>query len=674
MPRPYKKKDLDYWNNLSKGREEISGNVPHVEQMEISEPISVGEPFYTSTANLSYAVASRSGSSNSLAANGGNRINRAAVTTKQDRFSAIRSLPLPYEYGNQYVSIRDTIDLCQRAYAGVPVFRNAIDLMAEFSNTEIYLDKNTGTKKSRDFFNLWFKKIDLWSLKKQYFLEYYRSSNIFLYKLEGQFDAESFYKFQRGMSDSIAKVNKIPVRYIILNPYFISGKLASSFSGNVYEKVLSQYDLQRLKNAAKDKNAPEEDKAAFEALPPDIQKQVRDGTFTTNGIFMKLNEKNLLTSFRKKMDYEPFAIPFGYGVLEDLNSKLELKKMDAAITRTVENAVLHIKLGAPPDKNGNVQYPFEKMVTAMQNLFKSESTGRVVISDWTSEMEFVIPDLNKILGAEKYEILDKDIKEGLQNVLVGEEKYGNTQAKIQVFLDKLREARESFVNDFLQKEIKRISKEMGFRSYPEVKFKEIDAKDNTQFLRIATRLAELNLLTPEELMDAFNFGKLPPAEEIGKFQQKFRDQRKDGYFNPLSPAPVLPPPFDPNAPKPTGPSGAKAPPNPKGRPFDTTTKASLDDYKEVVRASHDFATKLAEMLCEKYEVGELTDNQKEVLGELHEKIISSAEMPEWESLAAECLEDNSRLLSLYPIQEIEDCMLANNLGPYEAALKYHAGQ
>ena len=41
-----------------------------------------------------------------------------------------------------------------------------------------------------------------------------------------------------------------------------------------------------------------------------------------------------------------------------------------------------------------------------QNLFKNESVGRVLVSDYTTKAEFIIPELNLVLGPAKYEILN----------------------------------------------------------------------------------------------------------------------------------------------------------------------------------------------------------------------------------------------------------------------------
>ena len=209
--------------------------------------------------------------------------------------------------------------------------------------------------------------------------------------------------------------------------------------------------------------------------------------------------------------------------------KLEFKKIDQAIVRTIENVILLITMGNEPNKGG-INH---NNLAAMQELFRNESVGRVLISDYTTKAEFLIPDMNKVLGYEKYKIVNEDIKEGLQNVVVGSEKYSNTAVKAEIFLERLKEAREAFINDFLQPEIKQVCKNMGFRNYPIVRFKEVDTKDETQLQRVATRLMELGLMTPQQGMDVINKGVFPNSEEVDKSQEKFIEQRKQGYYNPL---------------------------------------------------------------------------------------------------------------------------------------------
>ena len=118
---------------------------------------------------------------------------------------------LPFELTTDGVNVRDAIELCQKAYANVPIFRNTIDMMSEFANTDIYLEG--GNESSRDFFDKLFTRIKLWDLKDQYFREYYRSGNIFLYRIDGKFNLEDFKKFSRNVTEEPGE-NKFPLKYI----------------------------------------------------------------------------------------------------------------------------------------------------------------------------------------------------------------------------------------------------------------------------------------------------------------------------------------------------------------------------------------------------------------------------------------------------------------------------
>jgi hypothetical protein len=450
MARSYIKKS-EYWNKNKKPEAVLQAPV---------EPKLVGGSYFNDISKASRTSSSSSSTKSRIPANG--------TDSNIRRYALLSQGLLPFDFSKDGVDVRDSILLCQKAYANVAIVRNTIDIATEFANTDIYLEG--GTERSREFFSKWFKKIKLWKMKDQYFREYYRSGNIFYYRIDGKFNAEDF-KLLSGLSENGIVNNRVPLRYILINPYEIVAKISSSFAEAVYEKVLSEYELERLKNPKDDA-----DVELLKGFPPEVQQQIKSKQYFRDGLKMKLDPQYLLYSFYKKQDYEPFAIPFAYPVLEDVNAKIELKHIDQAISRTVENVILLITMGAEPDKGGINP----ANMTAMQNLFMSESVGRVLVSDYTTRAEFVIPDLKKVVGEEKYKILNQDIKEGLMNVLLGEEKYNGQNAKISFFMERLKEARNSFLNDVLQPEIIRISKDLGFRAYPTAKFTEIDLKDETQ--------------------------------------------------------------------------------------------------------------------------------------------------------------------------------------------------
>lgn len=659
--RQYKKKS-DYWNKFSQTALAVS---PEDSKKSLIGPDLVGEPFYVAPTNMMVSKASQYVRSESRTSS--SRRNISALTTTSDRFSSIRSGLLPYTYSLDGVDIRDAIELCQKAYANIAIFRNAIDIMAEFANTEIYLEG--GSEKSRDFFQEWFKKIKLWKIKDQYFREYYRSGNIFLYKIEGQFLSEDFLKLLKQVGNGAGGKNDIALRYVMLNPYDIVAASGTSFSEGQYAKLLSQYELARLKNPT-----TEEDKDIAAGLPDDVKKQISKNSIAKDGAKIKLDPNKLVFSFYKKQDYEPFATPFGYPVLEDINAKLELKKMDQAITRTVENVILLITMGAEPAKGGinanNLQ--------AMQELFKNESVGRVLVSDYTTEASFIIPDLNKVLGPEKYAVLNEDIKQGLQNIVVGEEKYSATEVKAQIFIDRLKEARNSFLNDFLQEEMLRIAKNLGMKSCPVAIFRDIDMRDQTQLMRITTRLMELGVITPQQGMDMFKTGQFPKSEDLAPAQEKFIDEREDGYYNPIvGGVPVIPPPKDPNAVKPAVNKTNKT----AGRPEGTTNipKVNSNASYSVAKIADTFKKvdllriKIEQASLARHGLQDLTEQQQDISRKLCESIVVSAEQKNWIALAEECVKDCSKIMSLQTMAEVLDIASEHELASdFAAAILYHS--
>ena len=238
--RKYTKRS-QYWDKFNKSNKTY---VPIGKDGDVL-PDLLGEAFYTSDASYrETSEARRQGLSTSPF--GGARRNRAAFVNLKSRYSSIDCGLLPYEYAADGIDVRDTIELCQKAYANVAVFRNAIDIMSEFTNTDLYLEG--GSRKSREFFYEWFKKVNILNIKDQYFREYYRSGNVFLYRVDGRFKTDDYAKLMNQVGSINPSANRIPLRYILLNPYDIVAKRATTFSTGAYEKVLSEYELARLQN------------------------------------------------------------------------------------------------------------------------------------------------------------------------------------------------------------------------------------------------------------------------------------------------------------------------------------------------------------------------------------------------------------------------------------------
>ncbi len=684
MSKPKRKytKKSSYWENLSKRTQVNLGS-----DSDSIEPVMCGDNYYVSNSsvkgvkNVTQANSVASSVSDALRSGGtsstGTRFNRAGSGSKKEKYKNISEGMLPYDVSIEGIDVRESIELCQKAYANIPIFRNAVDVMSEFSNSEIYLEG--GSESARNFIEKWLEKINLWKLKDQYFREYYRSGNIFLYRIDGKFKKEDISKFNKIYGNSkFLDPGKIPLKYILLNPYDIVSTKSTSFEGGVYKKLLSEYELERLRTP----KTPE-DEEIFNALDKKTQNLIKQGGFATRGLSVNLDEERLIYSFYKKQDYEPFAIPFGYPVLDDLNWKIELKKIDQAISRTIENVVLLITMGDEPDKGGINPHS----LSAMQCLFQNESVGRVLVSDYTTKADFIIPDINKILGPNKYEIVNQDIREGLQNIIVGKENYSSTQIKAQIFLERLKEARNAFLNDFLMPQVKIVCQALGFRKYPTVRFQEVDIKDEIQFQRVVTRLLEIGIISPEQGLSAIRTGLFPHPDTMSDAQRKYAEDRGEGMYNPLiGGVPPIEPagaeeerdlreeqsknvvPLKQNRQTPE-----KAPSQP-GRPTGATAEDlySRKDLQSIIYKIEKLRASATKEVKDKFSVKRLNKNQTKIVDSLVEAIVTSTEKDSWEKELKACIKDNEKMANLETLKEVLNIGADHQLPDYPSAILFHS--
>jgi len=397
-------------------------------------------------------------------------------------------------------------------------------------------------------------------------------------------------------------------------------------------------------------------------LPAQIQSEIRDKKFSTVNI--PLDNKNIRAVFYKKQDYEAFAIPLGFPVLEDINFKKELRLMDQAIARTAQQAILLITMGAEPDKGGINPKALEKI----QKMFENESVARVVIADYTTKASFVIPQIADILDPKKYEIVDRDIAIGLNNVLLGQgEKFANQHAKIEIFVERLKHARQAFLNEFLIPEIKRISEILGFKSYPTPYYEEIDLKNDIEYSKIYTRLAELGILTADETIKAIETGTLPTPESNEESHTKFKKLKDKGLYEPLLSKKTE----EAGRPDGTKQKKSKVTVGPlKGELIGYSLTKIKDNFIAAERLDHEVMEKLKQKL-------NLTDIQKqhqEFAHELTTTIMINEDKSKWFDSISQYLQDLNQLTKQDQenFSQVNEIAAEHGINFFEAAVLFHS--
>lgn len=596
------------------------------------------------------------------------RRNIAGNIERTDRFHNIEFGLVPFKYSNNAsnkssLNVRDAVILCQKAYYNFSSFRNVIDLMTEFSCSPIYF--TGGNKKSRDFLNALFKKININNFIDKFFREYYRSGNVFVYRFDYKVDEEDLTKITQvfGNQESLAATKlQLPSMYMVLNPADIQYGGNISFVGTNYYKILTDYELERLRNPTTD-----EDKEVLRSLSEDNKLRIQKKSMSGAGAFITipLNTEKVSAVFYKKQDYEPFAVPMGFPVLEDINWKQEMKKMDMALTRTTQQSVLLITMGSEL-KSGALNIN-QKNIEAMQTLFQNQSVGKVLVSDFTTKAEFVIPKIADILDPRKYEVVNTDIQQGLNNILIGDEKFSSTSIKVSIFMQRLEQGRQAFLNNFLIPEVKRLCKNLGFKNFPMPHFEEIDIRDASVWNRVVAQLMQLGVLTAEEGVQAIETGRLPDPEESVESQRKFKSLKDEGLY-----APVVP-----NAAAALGggrPPGSSAPQTSKNvSPVGTKKAPAIASYsvQKISESFKDFeilGAAVEDFVKKKHKKKTLNQEQKQICEEIAKSIFINENKENWQTCIKEYLSGKNKNCSEDKFSILKNIMDEHSIDLFSAAI------
>lgn len=608
----------------------------------------------------------------------GNKTRRNAASTQErtDRFANIDMGLIPYRYGGAMnggitnkssVDARDAIVLCQKCYYNFAVFRNVIDLMTEFSIGNLYY--RGGSRKSQEFFAALFAKINLWDFQDKFFREYYRSGTVISYRYDGKLKENSVNEIMQTFGATKVNNGRLPVRYIILNPADVQIAGNISFASGIYYKILTDYELQRLRDPK-----TEEDKEVFNSLSGEAKKLIKQKGNSAVSIPLDVDKINAV--FYKKQDYEPLGVPMGFPVLEDINWKAEMKKIDMAIARTTQQCILLITMGAEPTKGGI--NPIAQR--AMQSIFENESVGRVIVADYTTEAKFIIPEIADILDPKKYAQVNEDIQNGLNNILVGNDKFANTSIKVQIFVERLKQGRQAFLNNFLVPEIRRISEELGFKNYPVPMFEDINLKDDLEFAKVYSQLTTMGVLTPSEAITAIETGKLPTEEESVEAQTRLAEYKDKGFYQPLMGGPqdqqetaqitqsfkLKQQSNSGNAGRPKG-TKSKKRVTPIGG---SSTKYSLKKITDNLILAGELHGNVKSKLIETKKIKDFTNNYEVVCNSLVSMIILNEEPKNWNDKTIENYIQNPVDKNLDRIKQIQDISIEHQVDEYLAGILY----
>ncbi len=668
MARPYTKRDEAYWQARKAGT--AAPQPITVNNITQPAPVVQGTPFpdiiYGSQEVTARGREAFAGAvSQPPTASRGSQVN--SPYGDGAAFQNIRALPstfVGYTGNRSYTGMQEPIMLCAKAWAGVPVVRNAIEVSVEFSCQPLLITCDNVTVKT--FFEEWFKAVQMNKLKKQFFREYYRSGNVFLYRFEGKFGPAYYKNFQRAFAGRdpkwnsfAAKDNRVPIRYELLNPtnVFVPTGLTFPYT---YVRMLSTYEVERLKHPV-----TEQDRQVYKDLPQVAKDQIKVGSVFPMGLWIPMDPDRLRFAFYKKQDYEPLAIPMVWPVLPYIEWDLTLMKMDMELARKIEHAILLVTTGEAPSQWNGGNGINQNNIARLQNLFSNQTLTRYLVADYTTQAKWLVPDVKEILGPEKYAVVTERIKEGLQSILTGHDKFANAQMKAKIFIQRLEEGQDDFL-EFLMPEIESICDVMGFRTVPKVGFRKIDLQDEAIMSRIYAQLAQIGVLTAEQAVKAIDTQELPSATEMQTGQQAYKAARDKGLYEPLVGGQKDDGSMGPNG-RPAGSGGGKQVGTRKSTPKGTTKAFSMKAYTEHLRASQDLTREVEKALQKRFKVKELTEAQQDIAQVLVKKIVTIEPKDKWSAAIAGTIKTPPQIPAEIA-RELDEIRAEHDVDDFDAAL------
>ena len=252
-------------------------------------------------------------------------------------------------------------------YQRVGLVKNVIDLMGDFASQGIRLvHKN---KRIERFYRQWFKKVRGKDRSERFLNNLYKTGNIVINRQTGKLSikaAEKLYKVVASPDLQITDIDDLPVekreipwRYTFIDPAYVevsAGALSSFVQNKRYELILPA-NLRKLINNPK----TEQERKVVEGLPlPIIEAAKARKAYPLDA------EKTLVFHY-KKDDWQSWAYPMVYSIMDDITVIEKLKLADMSALDGAISNIRIFKLGSLEHKIAPTKAAAAKLAQILGN-------------------------------------------------------------------------------------------------------------------------------------------------------------------------------------------------------------------------------------------------------------------------------------------------------------------
>jgi len=410
--------------------------------------------------------------------------------------------------------IKNIIKRAEDIYQKVGLVKNVIDLMADFAVQGIRpVHRN---KRIERFYRKWFKKINGKDRSERFLNNLYKSANVVINRQTAKINPKMSNDFFKATATADTSVNdedvlsidkrEIPWRYTFIDPFYVnvSAGSLSSFVGKKRYELAIPSALRKIINSPKTEN----ERLIVGSLPQQIINAAKDKKP------YPLDPEKTLVFHYKKDDWQSWAYPMIYSIMDDITVIEKLKLADMA---ALDGAISNIRIF----KLGNLEHkiaPTKAAASKLSSILQNNVGGGTLDLVWGPDIELLESNTNvhQFLGESKYTPHLNSVYAGLgiPPTLTGT--YGaagttNNFISLKTLTQRLQYGRDMLVS-FWEKEFEFVQKAMGFKYSAKIEFDRMDLSNEEAEKALLVQLADRNLISDELLQS--RFGLDPDIEKI----------------------------------------------------------------------------------------------------------------------------------------------------------------
>jgi len=428
--------------------------------------------------------------------------------------------------------IKDILLIAEKTYQKVGLIRNIIDLMGDFACQGIRLSHTD--KRIEKFYRNWFLKVNGKDRSERFLNNLYKTANVIIRRQTAKItlqDRANLFKTIASLDikkieEEKYKKREIPWKYTFLNPQtveIIGGNLSAFTNTKIYGIRLPEHIKQAMKSAK-----TSEIKKMISELP----KEIRDAS-KGNGVYMLPPDKTLAFHY-KKDDWQDWAIPMTYPIMDDI---ILLEKLKLADSAALDGAISNIRIF----KLGSLEHkilPGPGAAAKLKSVLQNHVGAGTIDIIWGPDIELLESktDVHKFLGQEKYIPTLNNIYGGIgiPPTLTGSFSANGTTnnfISLKTLIQRLEYGRDILLS-FWQKEIEIIQKAMGFSEPAFVEFDYPDLGDSDSQKSLLIQMSDRNLISDELLQEKFKHNTRLENSRISREDKERKEKKRPSKSSP----------------------------------------------------------------------------------------------------------------------------------------------